>query len=335
MIKAPETPSTQTLRKKIPTPKEAELLIPIRRKLVSEALLGKTSLLIAGIGQCSTTQRDVDITKKEATENQQFMIRTPRAYVLQRQNHWKPRSPRSDGSMPWFGMETTDPEAAYQLHIDSLANGTSICTELAYPEQTARYAGGLVMAWIGARNTDLEHILDLAIRYPSLPIGYKNALDGSTDVALKNVAMINTVRANTAENPAPAVLLYRGGTDLDTPQKWEDDLKRTLGDMKGVMMLDLAHGSEQAHDPNGNFKKSSIGQIKAMEHYIKICEQASVWANAVMLEASDAPSETDPNMPHQVALDGIAHIAQLMHPVRESPAKQHFDSEFPDESFYY
>ncbi len=304
------------------------------RTRISRGIRGEIPLLVVGKGQCSTNIRDINITHSEARDHRAFMDTTPDVLVTQRQNHWKPRSPREDGSTPWEGMETTHLNEALKLHLDSLGAGVPICMEVALPRHLERYAAGLTLAWIGARNRDKNFIVEATILEKHLPLGIKNDLAGNVDWALTMADAMNHIRTNVAGS-APVFLVDRGGTELNTPRRWEDHTKRTLERTRGQHVICLGHGTEQAHDPDGNFGKSVEGQISAMEHYIKIGEQTGMWANGLLLEASDAPSDTDPNMPHQIALDGIAHIASLMHTQAPQVPPRHFDQEFPDQSYYY
>lgn len=305
-----------------------------QRSRVSRGIRGEIPLLVVGKGQCSTNIRDVEITLNEAQDHEVFMNEHPDILVMQRQNHWKPRSKRTDGTKPWEGMETSHLEAALKLHANSVENGTPLCMEVALPRHNQRYAAGLILAWIGARNRDTDFLVETAVAEKHLPLGIKTDLSGDASWALSMADALNHIRANVG-GTAPVIIVDRGGTDFHTPQAWEDNIKHNLDRTGGRMAICLGHGSEQAHDPNGNFGKSVEGQIRAMEHYIKIGEETGMWANGLLIEASDAPSDTDPNMPHQIALDGIAHIASLMHPPLELTTPQHFDQEFPDQSYYY
>lgn len=314
MISTQEKPTTESLRSEFPIHPLAAERVRLQQHVVAEGLEGNIPLLIAGIGQCSTTERDVAITKSEAVDLQTFMINNAHIMTLQRQNHWKPRTPRTDGIIPWAGMMTTHPTESFQLHAESVNTGTAICSELESAAYTERYAEGLVLGWFGARNRDATAIVEIATNHPELPIGIKNDLDGTSDWALSMVRTVNHIRSQIASpHTAPAILIHRGGTSLRSPQQWEDDLKQKIELTNGQLISDLAHGSGLAHDPESTFKKTEVGQLRALEHYIQIGEQTGLWANGLLLEASDAPSDTDPNMPHKIALDALAHIASLQH----------------------
>ena len=298
------------------------------RTRASRGIRSEIPVLVAGVGQCSTNVRDVHITRKEAVINKQFACEHTDVELLQRQNHRKQRSLRTDGTKPWEGMDDSHPEEAMKLHEESKAAGDQLCMEITQSDHLDKYTPGLVMAWFGARNRDKGFMVEAAIVEKHMLLGIKPDVTGDPEWSFTIIDALNHIRSNVG-GTAPVFLIDRGGTNFDTPQKWEDNTKRLLDRTDGIMMLDLAHGSEQAHDPNGNFGKSVEGQIRAMEHYIKIGEQTGMWANGILLEASDAPSDTDPNMPHQIALDGIVHIAALMHANATSTSRRIFDDEFP------
>lgn len=282
-----------------------------QRQQVSQTLRGEVSGLVVGLGQCSTNIRDVAITRDEARGNTRFMAGKRGALVAQRLNHWKPRTPRADGTKRWEGMETTHEAEAMKLTEETTSSGLPVCMELALPRHTI-YIPHLAFGWIGARNRDETFALNLAAENPGLPLFGKNDLDGDMTWARRFVDTARHIRSHMSRD-AVVTTLHRGGSNLHTPELWEQSVLRELELTEGRMMLDLAHGAEQAHEPSGNFdSKSTEGQERALEHYIEIGERTGMWARGLLIEASDAPSDTDPNMPRQVALDGIVHILSVM-----------------------
>lgn len=280
-----------------------------QRLTVARGITGVIDTLIVGVGQCSTNIRDIDITKHEAEVIRALNRDMPGVFVMQRQNHRKPRSPRDDGTLPWRGMDTSHPEEAFELHLDTICSGTPICSELLSTDQVTKYADGLSMAWVGARNDDKSFALNLTIVEPTLPLGLKNDLTGSNKTVKQTLDLLQ--RADS-QYIAPSFLIDRGGTKLYTPDLWEQHILTVLDETEGKFMLDLAHGTEQAHDPAQNFAKSVEAQERALDHYIQIGERTGMWARGILLEASDAPSDTDPNMPLKIALEGITHIVSSM-----------------------
>lgn len=297
-----------------------------QRQQISRTLTGEAQGLVVGLGQCSTNIRDVAITRDEAHGNTRFMASKRGVLMAQRLNHWKPRTPRADGTKPWEGMETTHEQEAMQLTEETTSSGSPVCMELALPHHT-RYVPHLAFGWIGARNRNDRFTMNLATEESGLPLFAKNDLDGDMTWARRFVDTARHIRSHMSRGAVVAPL-HRGGSQLHTPELWEQSVLRELELTDGQMMLDLAHGAEQAHGPNGNFDVKTIeGQERALEHYIEIGERTGMWARGLLIEASDAPSDTDPNMPRQIALDGITHILSAM----RLPEPQHGpSSEFGD-----
>lgn len=73
------------------------------------------------------------------------------------------------------------------------------------------------------------------------------------------------------------------------------------------MIVDVAHGSEMAHDPAGAFGKTVEGQQQALEHVTALAAQGYA-PIGIMIEASDIPSPTDPVMPLDVACEGLIKL---------------------------
>jgi hypothetical protein len=173
-----------------------------------------------------------------------------------------------------------------------------------------RYKPMLSCAWIGSRNIGNNELVSMVARLdPKLPLGVKNTMDGATDHALAQIERVNSLR-ESAEAPAPAVLIFRGGHELDTPGKWEKAYLRALEITDGQLIVDTAHGSEMAHDPDKKFRKSVAGQVAAMEAVIRLAEQGHPPAG-IMLEASDIDSPTDPVMPLETAIEGVKRLHWL------------------------
>lgn len=281
------------------------------RKKVNDAMLDENDMLLVGIGQCSMNADHLDITRREAESNLKLMRTIPSSLIMQRQNYWKPHTPRTDGTTPWEGMETTHPAEAITFFQESLEKEILICSEVALCEHIGKYASGLTLGWVGARNRDDSFVRNLATAESDMPLAIKNDLDGSLDWALDTTTNCTELRENS-DRPGAVVLLHRGGDNLNTPEKWEKSVISAIQRTGGRMILDLAHGAEQAHDPNGNYQKSANAQARALEHYIAIGERTGLWVKGLLIEASDAPSATDPNMPRQLAIDGLMHIRSQM-----------------------
>lgn len=300
------------------------------RSLVSQAMRHQISKLIVAKGQCAIHLDDLDFTRSEARDNREFMSEHPNTHISQRLNMWKPRTPRKNPPKPWEGTETTHAELALRITQNSAEDGNSNCTEIGLPRHKI-YIPHLTFGWIGARNRDEAFVLNIAMEDPSLPLFVKNDLTGDTEWAHNIIKTARHIRSQMSQN-AFVGLIHRGGSDLNTPQKWEDHLLRELERTSGEMIVEFAHGAEQAHDPDGNFEKSADGEERAMDHYIAIGQRTGMWAVGVAAEASNAPRRVDPHMSQERFFEGVAHIADQMHPLAQPPL-QIFDSEFPDHMY--
>lgn len=165
----------------------------------------------------------------------------------------------------------------------------------------------LAFGWAGSRNNDPKLIEAISLHNPGLPFGIKNGLDGSVEIALNQVEIANELREG---EDAPVVLIFRGGNTITDPELWEDAYLNALRLTKGRVIVDTAHGTEMAHDPQCQFSKTIKGQILALEHVIEIASSGFSPAG-IMIEASDLVSRTDPHMPLKIALNGITELVRL------------------------
>ena len=316
----------EQLQEIAPISLETELAVLTKAGQISEALKSPYEKTVALIGPCAMTQHPVELV----LEGQKIAaLQDENLITVQRMPVWKPRTnPDKD----WKGLETslvkihadgkgyalpgTEVEGlatAYSILVEAAAQHGGAAIEVANTQHIDRYEPLLSFAWSGSRSIgNREQILALATRDPKVPLGIKNGMSGDISEALAVVEAVERERAPAIEEekPAPAVLIFRGGEDLDIPEKWENAYKEALNRTGGKLIVDVAHGSEMAHDPNGNFKKSVEGQIRAMEAVIRLASEGYVSAG-IMIEASDLESPTDPVMPLQTALDGVKRLHKI------------------------
>lgn len=278
---APETPTTEQLHKQFELTSEAESKIAHNRRLVSNALTGLG--FIDTQGPCALTDG------RELVEAD-----------LERMCAWKPRSnPES-----WHGMETTDPTGAFK-RIDSQAKlKGNVAMEIGRLEHAIRYGSRLAFGWFGGRNDELEPKVQVALDQPSLPLGEKNPLSGEIESALETVVALRTART---EQDAPVVLIYRGGENAQDPAVWEKQYINAYNETNGRLIVDSAHGSEMAHDPNGEFTKSAHAQALCLEHIARLAVAGYAPAG-VMAEASMLESPVDPPVSPTIARKYITII---------------------------
>lgn len=299
---APHLPTTEQLQSDHQLEAEAE--IALARERVGGILIGRAPGLVGIVGPCSMNAQ-TDIIAQEGGQLRRLTETEQGLYVAHRIPVWKPRTNPDD----WHGLETTEPALAFRTLARQANEGTGVAIELATMRHAARYMGMLTLGWFGSRNVDGENMMLAVARHDiELPVAVKNGLDGRIDSALERVGAVRDARG---EDAAPAVLLYRGGENAMTPEAWERAYRNALERTEGKMIVDVAHGSEMAHDPNGGFKKSVAGQIAAMNHVIRIADEYGELPTGIMMEASSARSDTDPLMPFEIAVRGLRELHEL------------------------
>lgn len=302
---AQELPTTATLQQEYPLNDEAEIEIALNRERIGGILDGQARGLVAIIGPCAMNNQ-ADIIASEGLQLKQLTSAHVGLVAVHRTPVWKPRT----NPNKWHGLETTDSEAAYATLAHQANNGAGVSIELANEHHQERYGNLLVMGWFGGRNIGKTEMMQtVAMQDTGLPLAVKNGLDGSIEPALQNVAKLREMRG---DDSAPVVLLYRGGENAQDPAAWERQYRLALEATQGGLIVDVAHGSEMAHDPAGRFKKSALGQVAAMRHVIRIAESAGEIPAGIMAEASDADSPTDPHMAFQLAVSGILALNKIV-----------------------
>lgn len=303
---APEQPTTEQLEAANILTSEATIDISLSRERISGILDQREPGLVAYVGPCALDVAALPVLEAEGQAMRDLTAESDNKglYIVQRKPIWKPRS----DAKSWWGAETTEPEIAYQALVDHANQGIPAAIEIGHKPHAVRYGKLLSQAWFGGRNIDnLELMQTVAVTHPDLPLAVKNGLDGSIDVALEHVAALQDLRD---EDSGSVTLLYRGGKNAPDPQSWEYQYRTALERTQGQLIVDIAHGSEMAHDLKGNFEKSEIGQLKAMFHVLDIAEKGEIPVG-IMMEASDAPSRVDPVIPIKLALDGVMHLYGL------------------------
>lgn len=302
---APSTPSTRDLLMQNRISNTAKTEIMNKRLSISTVMKHPELGLVAMPGYCARPSREslrTILLEGQLIAQQEY--NSPGLVSVHRGPTWKPRTNPDD----WHGEETTDPAGAhYSVTAEAEAYG-NVAIEIGYKEQLTRYASRLALAWIGGRNinnTDL--IREAATHDTNLPLGIKNGLDGDIRTALSRV---QTAQASRPHGSAPVFLIYRGGTNAMNPTAWKNEYKRAWEATEGRFMVDLAHGSEMAHDPRQNFQKSIDGQICASDSLIELAGQGYAPA-AVTMEASNLKSVMDPHMPLSLALGTIQQLLTI------------------------
>lgn len=289
MIYAPERPTTQELYEDNLVDRQMLLSIAASRIAINSSIVHPDNKFLL-VGPCALTD-DAEILADENDGWMEFAAKNG-LVVAVRRHPWKPRSVKSwaEKMKKWHGLETGfvdgigEPEYAAQtafkiMHQEAKGN-SNVSMEIAFDKQIFRYGPLLSFAQIGARTRDeyydnyvayLRFLDFLAKREPTLPIGIKNDLDGSIDRAMEEVDRVNDIRSKLGMSAVSrAVLIYRGGSNAKTPNAWiagaEDAISRT----RGAVILDVAHGGEQAFDPHGKYEKSEPGQLNCLGAAMKL-----------------------------------------------------------------
>lgn len=297
----PGDPNTAELELRYSLSNTQHTAIAEQRERVLSIIRKPSEGLLAVVGPCALTN-DPEQISAEGITLQELDTAYEGLVMLHRMPPWKPRTNRED----WHGLETTEAEAAYRIVANQAREHANIAIETGHYDHVMRYGQLLTAAWTGGRNVYKDDLIEaLAIHDASLPLLVKNGLDGSIEAALKRIRAINAMRE---QGHIQSALIYRGGENAKTPETWEEAYKLALERTDGKLIVDVAHGSEIAHDPEN--KKSVKGQTLAMEHVIELAKEGYLPAG-VMIEASNIESPTDPVMPLEIALDGVKRLYEI------------------------
>lgn len=276
---APELPSAETLNAMHPLSDAGRQKVYKKRKEVSDALISGRKLL-AIIGPCAMTN-DEEVILDENRKITEFGQRNDMV-VLHRLPPWKPRTNPDS----WFGLETTDPEVAHRLTVAVAEQSGNLAMEFGHQEHIRRYLGQAALAWRGSRNDDEKELLQtLVTTEETLPLAIKNGMSGfvqSTHIASTQASMLRH-----SDNHAPVTMIFCGGEGLQTPHDWLGEYAQLFTIRGGRFIVDLAHGSEQAYDPEGKFGKSALGQLACLGSINSLAEFTTQVPYGVMIEASD------------------------------------------------
>lgn len=312
MIYSPDRPTTLELHDAYDIDYDTALAIAGIRIAISSAIAHPDNKFLLA-GPCALTP-DADVLLEENQQWQAF-AREHSLVVAVRRHPWKPRSVKTWGEKltKWHGLETGyvdgigEPEdaalAAYDsMHHEAVAHH-NVSMEIAFDKHVFRYGPMLSFAQIGARTReeyydsydDYLRFLDfLAKREPTLPIGIKNDTNGSIERALEEVERVNTIRSSLGYSAVSrAVLMYRGGDNAKTPEAWEARAVEAITRTKGAVILDVAHGGEQAYDPSGKYEKSEDGQLDCLTTTVTFKNQGLRFVG-VSAESSTLKSPMDP-----------------------------------------
>jgi phospho-2-dehydro-3-deoxyheptonate aldolase len=284
-------------------------IVDDHRLEIAGILRGDDERLLAVIGPCSDQLDEIVIE-----EGQHLMTRSnEHVKFVHRAPPWKPRTRDED----WHGLDESDQEHVHVRISEMTLRGTALAIETGFQRHQA-FLDRVSMMWIGARSIGSTLLKQLAVLNPNIPTGIKNDLSGDIQPALDVLRSVTINReAISPSMSAPVTLIFRGGSEIRTPDQWEAAVHRVVDATKGKVIIDVAHGSEMAHDPSGNFTKSAIAQELCLLHLADLVRQG-LDIRGLMIEASDVVikdkrRQTDPNMDFQDAVDLTEEIVALRH----------------------
>lgn len=313
MIYAPNRPTTPELHDAYDIDRDAALAIAGVRIAITNAIAHPDNKFLL-VGPCALTP-DANTLMEENQEWQAYAQENGLVIAVRR-HPWKPRSVATmrEKRTKWHGLETGfadgsgNPEEAALLAYDTMHSEAvtlhNVSMEMATNKHVLRYGPMLSFAQIGARTRDqyygsdeaYQRYLDfLAKRELTLPLGIKNETSGSIESALSEVDRVNTIRYGLGYSAVSrAVLIYRGGDNAKTLETWEAGARDAIRRTNGAVILDVAHGGEQAFDPNGNYEKSEEGQLACLEAAIKLQTEGLRYVG-LAAETSTLQSPMDPS----------------------------------------
>lgn len=292
------------------------------RQEIDKAVKQNRFLLIAG--PCSD-QLDRTITKEGERLTE---LSDDNLLIVHRRPVWKPRTnPES-----WHGLDETNPREA-RLQLAAASCTAAVAIEVGKVSHQM-FLEHVCFAWVGARSVGNTALQELLIGNPQIPFGIKSDLNGKIE---KSVAMINAViqgRSKRVEDHNPSGLLIHRSGGVESPDAWENQiiaasarLESRRSEVSG-MIVDLAHGTEIAHDPRQKGRKTIAGQVAAFDHMLDILEDnTNILPNlaGLMVEASDTKPKpgrcTDPNMPFALLEEKVDELKQILkkrRPVRST-----------------
>ena len=303
---APEVPTVAELEEIYHLDLETEAQVELARADADAVLSGKRDGLVVIEGPCAmTTARE--IIDREGNALYEAQDQASGLITLHRMPTWKPRTNPAD----WHGLESEPDttEDAYRTVAERSAATANVAIEIGHIPHLDRYGRRITLGWVGSRNAGELALIDaVALHDPSMPAGVKNGMDGGIDSALRHVERIEELRQGRG---AAAILMYRGGTNAQDPESWEHNYRNALARTNGRLIVDTAHGGEMAFDPEGNYKKSVLGQVACLERVLQIAEEHDELPVGIIMEASSAESPTDPVMPFQIALGAARRLHEL------------------------
>jgi 3-deoxy-7-phosphoheptulonate synthase len=289
------------------TPDEIRELIPVSddlskktvqyRKDVEDILDGKSDRLLVIIGPCSIhdTEAGLDYARRLKALSDEV---ADKLMIIMRVYFEKPRT-----TVGWKGL-INDPHIdgsndigeglrrARRFLLDVSRIGLPTATEFLDPIVPQYIADLVSWAAIGARTTESQTHREMASGL-SMPVGFKNATDGSIEAAL-NASLSSctphsflgidsnglTCIVNTTGNHYVHVILRGGGGRTNFEKEAIQDAKAKLeeqGSLKRPIMVDCSHG---------NSNKDYTRQPGVLQEVINQVVEGEKAINGIMIESN-------------------------------------------------
>lgn len=315
-------PSPGELDMQHPLTLAAQLSVDQTRSEVRDIMAGRDPRMIAVVGPCSMddTQIGGEYSPLVFAQRLKEIAPTVGGSVLTILR-CPPPKPRTN--LGRRGLEQKSIATAHEIATQIANESVPLASEVMNPAHMARYGSRLSLAWVGARNvegTELRHLLSA---YPELPVFCKNTGTGDAEPAMNAMKTIGNSHANvevmlpdgtmgilpeSPGNPNTAVL-WRGGTDFETPESYEDGLC-ALSKEDLVFGVDVSHGSAVAYAG----EKGAIGQQACLDHLVGLMMNGRLERHPrmVMIEAYlQEGSDTSGNTPGKSLTDPCVSVGQL------------------------
>ena len=252
----------RALKNELPMTEAANATVASSRARINRILAREDSRLLVVVGPCSIHEPDgareyaarLNVLRRELADQMEIVMRV---YFE------KPRT-----TVGWKGLindphldNTHDIEAglklARRLLLDITETGMPAATEFLDPIIPQYIADLISWAAVGARTTESQTHREMASGL-SMPVGFKNATDGSLQIAIDAMGAAMrphsflgidqegfTSIVRTAGNPSGHVVL-RGGralTNFDAASIAEAEKKLVQAGLPPVMMVDCSHAN--------------------------------------------------------------------------------------------
>jgi 3-deoxy-7-phosphoheptulonate synthase len=259
-------PAPRAFLKELPLDDERARLVKNSRQVIRDILNGRDDRLLVIVGPCSI--HDPKAAHEYATRLARIAQETAKnLFIVMRVYFEKPRT-----TIGWKGL-INDPDldgtfnirkgmwTARKTLLDVLGTGVPAATEFLDPITPQYISDAVSWGAIGARNTESQVHRQLASGL-SMPVGFKNATDGSVRVAADSCYTAqfehhflsinvdgNVIAAETLGNPDCHVVL-RGSSqgpnyDVDSVRAALDEISesKASGAAERGVVIDASHGN--------------------------------------------------------------------------------------------